>query len=148
MCFLLYAGTSTPIPRREWVKEHLDLFVGSLTDYDASIRSHFTAPEVQTIGSTSCCGCDFPHLIYQNGGWPAYLDAEVDGERLASDRFNRESLAELLRATGESFIELYGVWAGDFAEEPRSREEISVESLRHEDFYFKGRGFYRVDLRK
>jgi hypothetical protein len=148
MCFLLYAGTSVPIARREWVKESPDLSVGSLTDYDAAIRSHFTTPEVQAIGSTSGCGCDFPHLIYQNGGWPAYLEAEVDEERLESDRLNRESLAELLGDTSESYVELYGVWAGNFAEEPRSREAVSVESIRCADFYFKERGFYRVNLPK
>jgi len=148
MCFLLYAGTSNSIARRKWVKEHPDLSVGSLSDYDAEIRSHFTTPEVQPIGSTSGCGCDFPHLLYQNAGWPAYLEVEVDEERLASDCFNRESLAGLLRDTGESYVELYGVWAGDFAEEPRSREEVSIESIRRADFYFKERGFYRVYLRQ
>jgi len=148
MCFLLYAGTSVPIARREWVKESPDLSVGSLTDYDAAIRSHFTAPEVQAIGSTSGCGCDFPHLLYQNGEWPAYLEEEVDEERLGSDRLNRGLLVELLRSTGESVLELYGVWAGDFAAEPRIREEISLGSIRRDDFYFKERGFCRVDLRQ
>jgi hypothetical protein len=120
--------------------------VQSLIEYDAAIKAHFSNPEVQYVGSTSGCGCDFPHVMYQNGGWPAYLEAETDEERLVSDRFNRVSLAVLLQTTGEAFVELYGVWAGDFADEPRIREEISLESLRCDDFYFKERGFYRVAL--
>jgi hypothetical protein len=146
MCFLLYAGTAKPIARSSWQKEAPEVHVQSLIEYDAAIRARFSTPEVQQIGSTSGCGCDFPHLMYQNGGWPAYLEAETDEERLASDCFNRVSLAALLQTTGEAVVELYGVWAGDFAEEPRIREEISLEAIRSDDFYFKERGFYRVIL--
>jgi hypothetical protein len=146
MCFLLYAGTAKPLPRSAWRKEAPGIYVQSLIEYDAAIRVHFHNPEVQQIGSTSGCGCDFPHLMYQNGEWPAYLESETDDERMASDRLNRESLAEILRASGEAVVELYGIWAGDFVEEPKIREGIPLESIRAEDFYFKERGFYRVAL--
>jgi hypothetical protein len=145
---MLYVGTTKPIPRSGWRKEAPAVYVQSLIDYDETIRAHFSSPEVQQIGSTSGCGCDFPHLIYQNGGCPTYSDAETDAEGLASDRFNRESLAELIRSTGESSVELYGVWAGDFAEEPRIHEEISLANIHRDDFCFKERGFYRVDLQR
>jgi hypothetical protein len=56
------------------------------------------------------------------------------------------SLAELLRATGESVIELYGVWAGDFAEEPRIRADTSLDDIVRDDFHFKERGFYRIAI--
>jgi hypothetical protein len=89
MCFLLYAGTRKPMARSSWQKEHPDVYVRSLIEYDEAIQTHFNLSEVQQIGSTSGCGCDFPHLMYQNGGWPAYLEAETDEERLGSDQFNR-----------------------------------------------------------
>jgi len=146
MCFLLYAGTNKPIVRSEWRKEAPGFHVRSLIEYDAAIKAHFSNPEVQYVGSTSGCGCDFPHLMYQNGGWPAYLEDETDEEGLASDRFNRASLAALLQTTGEAFVELYGVWAGDFADEPRVREEVTLEGIRRDDFHFKERGFYRLAL--
>ena len=57
------------------------------------------------------------------------------------------SLPALLQSTNEAVVELYGVWAGDFAEEPRVREEISLESIRSDDFHFKERGFYRVVIK-
>ncbi len=146
MCFLLYAGTIKPIPRSSWQKEAPGISVGSLTEYDEPMRAHFTTPEVQEIGSTSGCGCDFPNLMYQNGGWPVWPPVETDAERLASDRHNRELLVCLLSSTGEAVVELYGVWAGDFAEEPRIWEEIPLANILADEFYFKERGFYRVAL--
>ena len=85
MCFQLYAGTSKPIPRSEWNQSAPDLYVEALSEQAAAIRPHFSSPEVQYIGSTSCCGCDFPHLMFQNGEWPGSAD-EKDSERDVSDR--------------------------------------------------------------
>jgi hypothetical protein len=146
MCFHLYAGTSKPIPRRNWRQESPNISVSSLKEQDAPIRAHFSAPEVQYIGSTSCCGCDFPSLMYQNGDWPVWPPVETDEEQLGSDRRNRELLVGLLRSTGEVVVELYGVWEGDFAKEPRIREDILLTSILADEFYFKERGFYRVML--
>jgi hypothetical protein len=146
MCFHLYAGTSKPIPRRSFRQEFPDISVSSLTEHDGAIRAHFGASEVQYVGSTSCCGCDFPSLMYQNGGWPAWPPVETDEEQLASGRHNRQLLVGLLRSTGEADVELYGVWEGDFAKEPRIREDIPITSILMDEFYFKERGFYRVAL--
>jgi hypothetical protein len=143
---MLYAGTAKSILRREWRLDAPDISVTSLDGNDALIRAHFNTPEVQCIGSTSCCGCDFPNLMYQNGDWPVWPPAETDAEQLASDRLNRQLLVGLLSATDEAVVEIYGVWDGDFMEEPRIREEISLESILADDFYFKERGFYRVTL--
>jgi hypothetical protein len=103
-----------------------------------------SALEVQKIGSTSSCGCDFPHLIYQNGEWPAYVEDETDEERLASYWFNRESLVRLLREIAEGAVELYGVWAGDFKDEPKVREEVTPEGILSADFELRERVFLRV----
>jgi hypothetical protein len=147
MCFVLYAGTVKPLPRPEWNKEAPDLSVAVLTDQDLAIKTHFTTPEVGYLGSTSGCGCDFPHVILQNGEWPFFPELEhSDPKRDASDRSNRESLVGFLQSTGEDMVELYGVWAGDYEEAPRAREEVPVERLLDSNFCFKERGFYRVKL--
>lgn len=146
MCFLLYAGTTKPIPRNEWREGAVTLPVESLAEHDAPIRAHFGNPEVQYIGSTSGCGCDFPHLLMQNGGWPFLKDPRRGAERDASDRHNMEALVALLRTTGEETVELYGVWDGNFANTPRAREDVSLENLLVADFHFKEGGFYRVSL--
>lgn len=150
MCFVLYVGTTNPLPRRKFDKDAPDLTVESLTERDASIKQHFSCPEVQYIGSTSGCGCDFPHAMFQSGGWPEiefHRDAEKDELDIARDathRQNCEALVALLRKTGENVIELYGVWDGDFAKVPQAREKISVEGFLDPDFYFKEQGFYTV----
>ncbi|HEY1218977.1 MAG: hypothetical protein ABSE42_14775 [Bryobacteraceae bacterium] len=146
MCFLLYAGTMKPIPRIEFDENAPNLNVVSLNEHDAAIRTHFSQPEVQYIGSTSCCGCDFPHLMMQNGEWPFFRDPRRDAERDASDRHNMEALVGLLLATREKLVELYGIWDGNFAKTPRAREDVSLESLLDPDFHFKEGGFYTVSL--
>lgn len=145
MCFQLYAGTTKPIPRSEWDQSAPDLSVEALSERDAAIRTYFSGSEIQYIGSTSGCGCDFPHLTFQNGEWPWFESAEQDAELEASGRQNLEALVTLLQNTGEKTIELYGIWSGDFSE-PKLREEIPVQALLDPKFHFKEQGFYKVIL--
>jgi len=142
MCFMLYAGTNHAIPRRDWLKEAPDISVASLTEHDALIKAHFKNPEVQSIGSTSGCGCDFPHVLLQNGDWPIF-DSD-DTERVATFGQNRNALATLLRNTGEKTIELYGLWWGNFAREPLAFEDIPFMRILEPDFLFREQVFYRV----
>lgn len=143
MGFVLHAGTTKPLQRRKWLKEAPALAVVSLTERDAPIKAHFSSPEVQYIGSTSGCGCDFPNVNLQNGEWPTF-EVAGDLERDASDRYNRQALVALLRESGEKTIELYGVWDGDFAETPKALEEVSLQRILDSDFHFKEQGFYRI----
>jgi hypothetical protein len=95
MCFVLYVGTSHPIPPKKWRKEAPDLSVKSLTERESPIATHFSKPLVQYIGSTSACGCDFPHVMFQNGEWPWFEDEnedELDSQRKATEQQNREGL--------------------------------------------------------
>jgi hypothetical protein len=146
MCFLLYAGTSEPIPRRKWSQESPNISVNSLQGDEELIKAHFNKPEIQNIGSTSSCGCDFPSAMFQNGGWPEIEYRLTDEEQHESEQFNREGLVNLLRTLKEEWIELYGVWAGDYTAAPEAREEISLQGLLDARFCFKERGFYKVHL--
>lgn len=134
---------------KDWNDNAPDLSIKPLAERESDVRTHFSKPHVQYIGSTSQCGCDFPHVMYQNGGWPWFDDEEedeVDGQRKASEQHNRECLVTLLRQTGEPTVELYGVWDGDFTTPPANREEISVDEILSHDFRFKEQGFYSVRL--
>jgi len=146
MCFVLYAGTSHPIARKEWLKDAPDVSVKSLTERESPIAAHFSKPQLQNIGSTSDCGCDFPHVMFQNGEWPWFDD---EPEREATDRYNLERLVALLRETRDPAIELYGVWDGDFdfTTPPAIREEISAETILERGFRFKEQGFYVVSFK-
>lgn len=146
MCFMLYAGTSTPIPRKPWNQEIPEISVQDLKGDEARICVHFTKPAVQNIGSTSCCGCDFPSAMYQNGGWPEIEYSEPDEEQQKSEQFNIDGLANLLKSVKDEWVELYGVWAGNYSDPPAIHEEIDVTEIVIPRFRFKERGFYRVRL--
>lgn len=149
MCFVLYAGTTRPIPRSAFEHGSQTLPVEALTERDEIVKTHFISPEVQYVGSTSGCGCDFPNVMFQNGGWPYFEDPSITGgETAASERLNCERLVSLLQSTGESAVELYGIWDGNFAEPPEAREEIALASILETGFRLKERGFYRVLLPK
>lgn len=120
------------------------MWVNALTEHEMPVKAHFTAPEVQYIGSTSQCGCDFPHATLQNGDWPMF---RLPGdEREESERVNREGLVEILRSSGEDMVEFYGVWDGGFSEDPKARETIPLSRILDPDFFFKEQGFYRVQV--
>src|SRR5580693_7799696 len=106
MCFVLCAGTDHAIPRRAFNQSAPDISVQDLESSEEPVRVHFRKPAVQNIGSTSNCGCDFPHAIFQGGGWPeADYFAESEKENASSHRFNMDSLVALLRATQEDSAE-------------------------------------------
>ena len=151
MCFSLYAGTTHPIPRKEWNRkewniESPDISVRSVQGNEEAIKVHFSKPEVQIIGSTSNCGCDFPSAMYQGEGWPEIEYAEKDEEQQSREQFNREGLVHLLSTVDEDFLELYGVWAGNYPESPAAHENIILSAMLDPRFCFKERGFSRVQL--
>jgi alpha-D-ribose 1-methylphosphonate 5-triphosphate synthase subunit PhnL len=147
MCFTLYAGTTNPLPRKAWNKDVRGLSVNSVGERDADIVKHFSRREVQHIGSTSGCGCDFPHVTLTRGEWVGYLDVVVDEPGWeASERVNREALVSLLRESGEKTVDLYGIWDGEFEKPVNIREEIPLTRILEPYFRFKERGFYTVSL--
>lgn len=85
-------------------------------------------------------------MTLQNGQWPIFEDVEEDAEGDANDRYNREALVGLLRKAGEKTVELYGIWDRDFAEAPKTRDDVSLQRILDSDFHFKEQGFYRVSM--
>jgi hypothetical protein len=146
---MLYAGTNKPLSRKDWNKDVPDLCVKSLDDREAAIVTHFSLPEVQLIGSTSGCGCDFPHVTL-TGNRGGYSEVDVDDpEWEASERMNREALVALLHESGEETVELYGIWLSNdksFAGPIRVKEEIPIARILDPAFRFKEWGFYLVRL--
>ncbi|MGH9569167.1 MAG: hypothetical protein ACRD4F_05990 [Candidatus Angelobacter sp.] len=130
MCFVLYAGTIKPLTRSAFNPEAPSVWVTALTEHDAAVQ----------------CGCDCPHAILQNGGWPE-IDVATALERDPNEKLSREALAALLGSSGESAIELYGLWDGDFSETPKAREMIPLSRVLDVDFLFKEQGFYTVNVR-
>jgi hypothetical protein len=149
MCFVLYVGTVRPIPRREWRKDAPDISVRDLSSRELALKAKFESPEVQYVGSTSHCGCDFPHTILQNGNLPP-LEGAKDADQVIVERQNRDALVKLLREVQEPTVQVYGTWDGsedDLSKAPLSREMIAVERILDPTFYFKEQGFYCVEIR-
>lgn len=114
MCFVLYAGPDKPLPRKEWRMDAAGLPVASLAERQNPVRAHFSKPEIQCIGSTSGCGCDFAPAMLRNGDWPGFDDDQPDAGQKASGHYNREAPAARLKASGEQTLQLCGVWDSDF----------------------------------
>ena len=139
---MLYAGTAKPMARKAWSEESPDVSVRDLVEDELPVKVHFSLSEVQNVGSTSGCGCDFPSLCLSNGTWPEYQSE--DSDPVETENENRTRLVELLREHGEGDVELYALWYGSFCESPKHTEAISLERILDPDFRFKEEGFYRV----
>ena len=146
MCYVLYAGTDEPLPRTEWNKEAPCVHVSPLAEQAGAVRAHFAKPIVQEIGSSSGCGCDFPFWTSYNTAPPDPSFEERDAEQIASDSKNARELVDLLRASGESSVELYGVWNGAESEPQQGYEDISLDRILERSFRFREKLFYRVAI--
>jgi len=146
MCFVLYAGADNTLYRRTWKKGDPDLCVESLTERDFPIKAHFCKLKVQYLGSTAGCGCYFPHVTLNNGRWLISENNAIDTEKEDKVQYNRKALVILLQDSGEEWVELYGVWDGDFDEPPKASEIISLKKILDPTFLFKERCFYRVNI--
>jgi len=145
MCFMLYAGTAKPIPCDGGMHRSSELPVSPPEESGSLIKAYFSTPEVQRIGSTSGCGCEFPHLLFRNGEWAKPEDAEWDDRETRS----MEMLIALLQTTREAVIELCGIYLGggeDSADAPRFHKDVTLDRLLDGSFHFKEDGLYRVSL--
>jgi hypothetical protein len=88
--------------------------------------------------------CGFVQVMFQGGGWPYFEDPGADEAETITERLNCQKLFSLLESTGDSTVELYGIWDGDFAEAPAAHDNIPLEAILEPDFRFKERGFYEV----
>lgn len=102
------------------------------------------------IGSASNCGCHFPSAIDQGAGWPEIEYAEKDQVQQKCEQFTREGIVRLLSTVDGDFLELYGVWAGNYTESPAAHENMILSGMLDRRFCFRfcfnERGFYRVQL--
>jgi hypothetical protein len=147
MCFVLYMATRSWPPTIPWNERNSGLWTTGLTEHDAAVRSKFTLPCVTYVGSDQNCGCGFRHAMFQGGGWPEESLADEPDYDPGETQPNHDALVWLLLGkdlSEEPFIELYGLWDGDFDATAEDRQEISVSQIAHPRFHFRERAFYRV----
>src|SRR5580704_2297859 len=129
MCFMLYAATSNPLPRRPLDKDNRALWVRSLDEEEAPLARHFTLPEVQYIGSDTGCGCGFPNRSLIGDQWTGDPESE---EPEPEGTANLQALAKLLEECGEENIELYGIWLStneDFNRAAIGEERVLLDTI-------------------
>ncbi len=136
MCFVLFVGTTSPMELKVPHEGARELSVQVLSDRESPVASHFSMPYLQYVGSSAGCGCSFPHSL--DATW--FEEEEVD----ENEAFNRKELVELLHRSGEPSVEIYGMWDGDFATPPLSRESVEAADILNKNFHFVEQGFYVV----
>jgi hypothetical protein len=136
---MLFVGTDEPLPVKEWRKDAPDICVLPVLENESGIRAHFSKAIVQFVGSTAGCGCDFPHWMLQNGEIPDDPTQYINPEEAVTHDYNRQALVKLLETGAQGSVEIYGVWAGNYAKAPKRTEQISIDRLRDVRFCLASR---------
>ncbi len=146
MCFVLYVASKKTVPVIPWNDEQRALWTTGLTAHDQTMRHQFKLSEVAYVGSDNQCGCGFRHATYQQGEWPEEWEANAPDYDPSDTQPNHLALAAFLRShcAGEPFVELFGVWDGDYAKTPKGHLEVQLERLADPKFFFRERVHYRV----
>lgn len=139
MCLMLYIAADHPLPLIPWHQEKPDFHVAALSETDKIVRHHFSKPHVRYAGTEEGCGCPF------NYG-REYPENETEEADLAIARRSRERFVNYLRLNRVQ--EIYSCWAGEEAEKPEARRELSPEMILNDDFIFQNRTLCLVKLER
>ena len=96
-------------------------------------------PCVTDAGSDVGCGCGFRH------GEAASFGPDDD---VSKTQPNHTGLVAYLaeHCGKEPFVELYGCWDGDEAQDVRDRREIELSELADRQFHFRLNGYCRINM--
>ena len=146
MCFVLYVASPRVVPVVPWNDAQRALWTSGLTEHDHAMQQQFQLPKVTYVGSDQQCGCGFRHAMYQQGEWPEESAADAPDYKSDSTQPNHIALANFLgtHCVGEPFVELYGMWSGDYAKTPKGHMECTIDRLEDPKFFFRERMHYRV----
>ena len=144
MCMIFYVGSGQELPIIPFDTNCPRFHTTELSQDENHIYKHISLPNILYFGSDQGCGCGFRHALFENGEW---LIVEDEEPALAEGcQKNHVALHNYISNNVDkgSIVEIYGCWDGDFGELSESTEEVSIEDLLDEHFYFKERGFYLV----
>jgi len=146
MCFVLHIATDSVLARSIWDEHDRHVWVGEVDQYAESVKQHFSGRHVAYVGSDLNCGCGFRNISFQGGGWPEqWLVDEGKMDIEGSDKNHRELHTLLLRALRDSEpVELYGCWDDDYAEKTEQEQDLDLDAILSERFFFRARVLYRI----
>jgi len=86
--------------------------------------------------------------MFQQGGWSEECLVDEPGYDTGETQPNHDALAAFLceHFSREPFVELYGLWDGDWELPVEDRREIAVTAITSPQFHFRERGFCRVAI--
>lgn len=141
----LYIGSVSELVQIEFDEKNPSFHTRELNENENLIYKHISLPNILYLGSDEGCGCGFRHALLDNNKWfivesEENLDNQI-GQTNHRDLYNyiKDNIAN------GSSIHIYGCWNGDLMETSKSVEEIVLEDILHEQFYFKERGLYVID---
>jgi len=143
MCFTLYIGSKTALPKILWNKEHPRFNTRDLEDYEKNIPGCFSYPEVVYAGSDQGCGCGFRHALLTGAEWFPVISE--DDQVTDKARKNHQDLFDFITSNIKDVkFEIFACWNGDVDGGPQSVEEINCHDLINEGFYFKEGSLYTI----
>ncbi len=146
MCFCLYLATSSEPPlipsqgfQEGTGKSNTSRWRLERTEKGKALRDKFTLPCITDVGSDVGCGCGFRSneaAVYS----PDYDTSKTQPNHAGLVAFLAEHCGK------EPFVELYGCWDGDEAQDVHDRREIELAELVDEKFHFRMNGYCRVKM--
>lgn len=148
MCMMFYIGTRNQLLEIAFDETFPGLHVRILSEKEQAIDAHFSTPNIAYIGSSSGCGCNFRHALWDHGNWlPVDGHGQSDNNEIKRNQQSLHDFLWLHKMTDRS-VELFCCWNGEQNEPSLFRTEINIEEIIDEDFFFKERGFYSIKLEK
>ena len=146
MCFCLYLATSFEPPlipdhgyQQGSGKINTSRWRLEQSEKGIAVRNKFTLPCVTDVGSDVGCGCGFRH------GEAAGFGPDDDVSKTQPNHVGL--VAYLAEHCGkEPFVELYGCWDGDEAQDVRDRRKIELSELADKQFHFRMNGYCRINM--
>jgi hypothetical protein len=146
MCFCLYLATSSEpalIPSEGYQpgsgKINTSRSLLEQSEKGKAVRNKLTLPCVTYVGSDVGCGCGFRHNE-EAGYAPDYDPSKTQPNHVGLVTFLAEHCGK------ELFVELYGCWDADEAQDIRDRRELELLELADEKFHFRMNGYCRVRM--
>ena len=133
MCFTLYMASDNECPMSSWDKDAPAFYVerqeGTGALFYGGLDTKFSTKYWYYLGSSEGCGCGFSQA--DDIKYPDFTERE-------GIRKNQQDLFSYISKCleNETFIELYGCWAGSETRKSYTRREIKVQEIVNEDFFF------------
>lgn len=141
---MFHMATKSYVPRTGWNKDSPSFHTSDLSEENKDVITQFSLPNVTYIGSDSCCGCGFKHALIHGRQWLPVIDnedsADIINNQIQLFNFIKNNLFD------QEFVEIYGCWDGDFADQPEDKQEIALNDILEPDFYFKEGMLYIVKI--